>query len=191
MSKRIAHSQRRLSRLHRAAIETLEGRQLLTVATTPFLASPFTPGQTILAVNYDKGGEGVAYHDTTTANLGGDSYRAGDAVDIEKGGSSGNVVGYTAAGEWLDYTVNIATAGNYTLQASTANVQSGASLHASAAGQNLTGAVNLPATSGWQTYKTTVTAPFTLAAGTQVLQIDLDHVAPNGALGNLDWFKLV
>ena len=135
--------------LKRATVEALEGRQLLTAVDTSFLGTPFTPNQTILAANYDKGGEGVSYHDTTPTNLGGDNYRPGDAVDIKAGGSTGKVVGYTAAGEWLNYTVNIPTAGAFTLHASVDNVQSGASFHAAVAGKNVTGAIAIPASPDW------------------------------------------
>jgi hypothetical protein len=69
------------------------------------------PGH-IEAENYNNGGEGVAYHDTTPANEGGE-YRH-DAVDIEKATGEGSyVVGWVRPGEWLKYTVNVAEAGVY------------------------------------------------------------------------------
>jgi hypothetical protein len=78
-------------------------------------------GSTIQAENYDLGGEGVAYHDTTAGNTGG-QHRA-DGVDIEVTTDTGGGynVGWLIDGEWLEYTVN-ATAGTYTL---TARVASG------------------------------------------------------------------
>ncbi|HZK81530.1 MAG TPA: carbohydrate-binding protein, partial [Humisphaera sp.] len=175
-----------------ALMERLEGRWLFSAsAETPFLGTPFTTNQTIPFVDYDKGGSGVAYHDTTAGNKGNSNFRPGDSVDIETGGTSKNVIGYTAAAEWLNYTVKIATAGVYTLQASVANVQSGASFHASVAGKNLTGALSVPATANWNTYKTIASPDFSLSAGTQILQIYLDKASANAAVANLDWFKLV
>ena len=50
------------------------------------------------------GGEGVAYHDTEPANLGG-AYRPAEGVDIETSASITDV-GWIRSGEWLDYTVN-------------------------------------------------------------------------------------
>src|SRR5437016_223918 len=63
-------------------------------------------GSTIQAENYDVGGEGVAYHDTTTGNTGG-QFRSDD-VDIETSGDAGGGynVGWIVDGEWLEYTVN-------------------------------------------------------------------------------------
>src|SRR5689334_22257124 len=110
---------------NRALIETLENRQLLS-ASTPFHGTPFTVNQTIEAEDFDNGGEGVSYHDTTAADLGsmGNHYRS-TSVDLQAGGSNGYDVGYTVAGEWLKYTVNIAQAGTYQLKGSIANANSG------------------------------------------------------------------
>ncbi|HWE02791.1 MAG TPA: carbohydrate-binding protein [Tepidisphaeraceae bacterium] len=163
-----------------------------TVPTTteaPYLAA-FTTNETIPAVQYDKGGEGVAYHDTTTANLGGDNYRGSDGVDIQAGGATGNVVAYVAAGEWLNYTINIATAGNYVLDASVANPESGGSFHAEVAGANLTGALAIPATADFTTYATVTSSSFFLSAGTQVLHVAMDAAAKNGGVANFDWFQI-
>src|SRR5262245_56268462 len=83
----------------------------LSAATTPYLGSPVAiPGQ-INAANFDNGGDGVAYHDNSPGNSGG-QYRSGD-VDIEASSEGGYDVGWTSAGEWLNYTVNVGWAGNY------------------------------------------------------------------------------
>ncbi|HET6246492.1 MAG TPA: carbohydrate-binding protein [Tepidisphaeraceae bacterium] len=170
----------------------LEARQLYTAAVdAPFLGTPFAPNAIIPAVDYDKGGEGVSYHDTTPTNLGNSTYRAPDGVDIETGGSIGKVIGYTAAGEWLNYTVNIPSAGKYVLQVSSANVMLGGTLHAGIGTSNLSGEIAVPISTGWQTYHTSNSAAFSLAAGKQILRITLDHAAANGAVGNFDTFKLI
>jgi len=53
-----------------------------------------------------------AYHDTDATNDGG-AYRLTEGVDIEPTGDSGGGydVGWTHGGEWMKYTVNVATAG--------------------------------------------------------------------------------
>src|SRR5688500_8780501 len=90
---------------------------------SPFGGTPGTiaNGSTVQAESYDLGGEGVAYHDTTAGNTGG-QHRA-DGVDIETCTDAGGGfnVGWLIDGEWLEYTVN-ATAGTYTI---TARVASG------------------------------------------------------------------
>ena len=73
------------------------------------------PGR-IEAEDYDAGGEGVAYHDNETANLGG-VYRPAEGVDIEPFiGSPGYNVGWIRPGEWLRYTVNVSATGPYTIR---------------------------------------------------------------------------
>ena len=133
------------------------------------------PG-TVQAANYDTGGQGVAYNVTST-NGTANSYRS-DGVDLEACTDTGcgDDIGWTAAGQWFKYTVNVATAGTYTVSvrlASPSGVTDG--LHiASSSGANLSGNVNVPATGGWQTW-TTVTATVTLPAGKQTLTIDQDN----------------
>jgi len=142
------------------------------------------PG-TVQAENYDTGGEGLGYH-VTSINGTANSYRT-DGVDLETTTDTGggDNVGWSAAGQWFRYTVNVATAGTYTVSFRVAN-GSGASttLHVSnSAGTNLTGTVTVPNTGGWQTWST-VTATVTLPAGRQVLTINQD-----GANINLNYIS--
>ena len=80
------------------------------------------PGR-IEAENYNSGGEGVGYHDSDPANWGG-QYRA-DGVDISLADgldpSKGYRVGWTAAGEWLQYNVTVPSTGTYTMVAHVAS----------------------------------------------------------------------
>ena len=128
----------------------------------------------------------------TAANLGNSNYRAGDSVDIETGGSSGNVVGYTAVGEWLNYTIEHSNRWRiHAAKPRSPMCKAASASTATLRGKNVTGELNIPATSGWQTYATVTSASFSLSAGTQVLQIYLDHAAANSAVRNLNWIKLV
>jgi len=80
---------------------------------------------------YDIGGEGVAYHDTTPGNTGGE-YRSDD-VDLEyKDGANLNV-GWGADGEWIEYTMDVAK-GEYVIDARLACADSGRSLAVSMGG---------------------------------------------------------
>ena len=132
------------------------------------------PG-TVQAENYDTGGQGVAYNIPTNSGTA-TSYRT-DGVDLEVCTDTGGGydVGWTAAGQWMKYTVNVATAGTYTISFRLAAMTAVAGgLHISnSAGTNLTGEVSVPATGGWQTW-TTVTATVTLPAGQQVLTVNQD-----------------
>ena len=72
------------------------------------------PG-TVQAANYDTGGQGVAYN-VTSVNGTANSYRP-DGVDLEACSDTGcgYDLGWTATGQWFKYTVNVATAGTYTV----------------------------------------------------------------------------
>ena len=158
--------------------------QSVTMSTTgaegPYGGTPAGIPGTVSAANYDTGGQGVAYN-VTSVNGTGNSYRS-DGVDLESCSDTGcgDDLGWTAAGQWFKYTVNVATAGTYTVSfrlASPSGVTDG--LHiANAAGSNLSGNVNVPATGGWQTW-TTVTASVALPAGQQTLTVDQDNAGWN------------
>src|ERR1051326_5400754 len=107
------------------------------------------PG-TIEAENFDDGGEGVAYHDTTAGNALG-AYRQTD-VDIEASVESGYDVGKIKAGEWLNYSVNVALTGRYLLEARVSCLGQGGTFHIEFGGQNLTGPMTVPNTGAWQTW---------------------------------------
>lgn len=79
-------------------------------------ASPAqVPGQ-FAAKNFDRGGEGIAYHDLTTGNQSG-LYRTDDAVDIVSPYAGGYAVNNFQTGEWIEYTINVPQAGTYRLEA--------------------------------------------------------------------------
>jgi hypothetical protein len=118
----------------------------------------------------------VAYNVTST-NGSANSYRS-DGVDLEACTDTGcgDDLGWTAAGQWFKYTVNVATAGTYTVSFRLASPNGVTdALHiANSAGANLSGNVNVPDTGGWQDW-TTVTARVTLPAGVQTLTVDQDN----------------
>jgi len=131
------------------------------------------PG-TIEAEYYDTGGEGIAYHDLTSGNSG-NVFRT-DNVDLEATTDTGGGynVGWTQAGEWLEYTVNVTTAGAYSLKARVAATTTGKSLHVELDGVNISGTINVPNTGAWQTWQTVTVTTSTLGAGQKVLRIVMD-----------------
>src|ERR1700735_557787 len=137
------------------------------------------PG-TVYAANYDTGGQGVAYN-VTAANGSANGYRS-DGGDLEatadttnNTGAGADDMGWTTPGQWFNYTVNVATAGTYTVAfrvASPYGLTDCLPL-ATSSGTTLTGSVTIPNTGGYETW-TTVDASVTLPAGQQKLRVDQD-----------------
>jgi hypothetical protein len=152
-----------------------------TTSPTPYTGTPAAIPGTIQAENYDNGGEGVAYHDTTSGNSGG-QYRSNN-VDIEAASGGGYDVGWLDVGEWLGYTVNVASAGSYTAAFRVAAAGNGGTFHLEVGGQNVSGPLTIPNTGGWQTW-TTVSASVTLPAGKQFARFIVDGMG--SVVGNLD-----
>ncbi len=141
------------------------------------------PGR-IQSENYDLGGSGVAYFDTTAGNSGG-QYRS-DGVDLEVSTQGGYNVGWTAAGEWLNYSVNVAASGTYKLRLSVASLSTGGSLHLEVDGVNVSGPVSFQATGGWQVWKVIEVADVRLTAGQKTIRLVVDSAG-----FNIDWFELL
>jgi parallel beta-helix repeat protein len=148
-----------------------------STATSPSSSSTNAPNlpRRIQAENYRSGGEGVGYHDTTPANLGG-AYR-NDGVDIQKctdsttaAGETCYNVGWPDAGEWLSYNVNVPTAGTFHVGARVASVYSGMKFHVEVDGKNVTGSMTVPNTNGWQNWTTVTSGTFSLSAGEHTLK---------------------
>ncbi len=114
----------------------------------PFTGSPLAIPGTIQAEDFDGGGEGAAYHDASRGNDG-NAYRATD-VDIEATADAGAGwnVGWAEPGDWLEYTVSIAAAGAYTLEARVASPAAGGTFHVEVDGINKTGAMSVPIRAG-------------------------------------------
>ncbi|WP_066630472.1 carbohydrate-binding protein [Labilibacter marinus] len=134
------------------------------------------PG-TIECENFDNGGEGVAYHDLTAANQGAKG-RTAEAVDVETCAEGGLNVGWTAAGEWVEYTVNVASAGEYTLGLRYASSSATGKVYVAFDGLNKTGSLSLPSTGGWQSYQT-VEKIVSLSAGEQVMRLYIENAGIN------------
>jgi hypothetical protein len=151
----------------------------------PYHGAPSAIPGTIQAEDFDYGGEGIAYHDTGTTNQGG-QYRPAEGVDIEVCGDTGGGynIGYVAAGEWLEYTVNVSGTGTYTIEARVAATATGKFFHIEFNGVDKTGNITVPNTGGWQNW-TTVSATATLSAGIQVMRF-----APGTADFNLNYIRL-
>ena len=149
----------------------------VTAKREPFTAGkPATLPGTLQTEYYDKGGEGAAYHDNDAQNQGDANYRASEGVDIVNG-NNGRALGYTSTGEWVEYTIDVQEAGNYSFKATVSSGvnNSGFSINLNKNGKITKLAdIKVPQTgsNNWDTYRVvegTLSQP--LEAGEQILRI--------------------
>lgn len=161
-----------------------------TVPQAPFIDGLVIPG-IIQAENYDEGGQGVSFNDKDFVNEG-NVYRE-DGVDVvgldcadtlNTVDCKGYAVGYTNAGEWMEYTVNVVAAGKYLFLANVATGLEGSSFRLFVDGKAVTDTIAVTAGEDWVTYTTIEGETAELTAGEHVLRI-----AITGAYLNIDWIK--
>lgn len=149
----------------------------VTVQQSPYggTAKPI-PG-TIQLEEYDEGGNGVAYNDGTAGSAVTPvvNYRTTEDVDVQTctDAGAGYNLGYTTAGEWTEYTVNVAAAGTYTMTLRVACDGTGRTVSLSAKGVDVAKDIAVPSTGGWQTWQDVVVKDVKLDAGIQVLRLTI------------------
>jgi len=157
----------------------------------PYSSNPAVLPDLIEAENFDRGGEGVAYHDTDSANLGG-AYRPLEAVDIQNTTDTdgGSAVAFVKAGEWLEYTVDVIPGGNYDVDFRVASLKAGGKFHLEVDGVNVTGAMTVPQTGDWNKYATVTKTGLNLSVGRHVLRLAFDANGSIGYVGNFNWLRI-
>jgi len=98
----------------------------------------------------------------------------------------GSDMGYIGNGDYMVYAVTVPSAGTYTLSYRVASTNATGQVILGLNGTDLTPALSVPNTNGWQTWTTiTNTTPVTLSAGTQYLTV----YAKTGGF-NINWWSL-
>ena len=154
------------------------------------------PGRVELEL-YDSGGQGVAYNDTDAVNNGsgklnkGDSFverfRQDEGVDLsytkkeidktvegvqEKIGEL--YLGWTAAGEWVNYSVDVKAAGTYEINAHMTSRTDAAEISIAFDGVEKSGAIVLPGTTHWHLWRNAVNlARVKLDQGLHVMRVSV------------------
>ncbi|HSZ54117.1 MAG TPA: fibronectin type III domain-containing protein [Tepidisphaeraceae bacterium] len=162
---------------------------------TPFEGLPNAITAPIQAENFNQGGQTFAWYANgrTTNPAGLWTYRnSGVGVQSCSDTGGGYAVGYTAAGQWLDYTVDVAQAGNYLIDFRLASNQTtGGTFHVEIDGVNVTNTLTAANTGDWQTYQTMSSGAVHLTAGQHLVRLVLDGIGSNGAVANFNWFQFV
>lgn len=125
------------------------------------------------------------YSDSDNANRGGD-YRTDEGVDIQATSDSGGGynVGWTEAGEWLEYPISVSSAGDYTAQIRVASATSSGEFSIAIDG-DIAAKQTVTSTGGWQNWQTHDVNLGNIDAGSHTLRV-------NVAAGfNLNWVNVV
>ncbi len=143
----------------------------------------------IQAEDFDHGPEGIASHDVSSGNSGGD-YRPYQNVDISTttDATGGYNLSSVSAGEWVEYSVNVAVGGTYTGQFRVANGAAGGAFHVELDGTNVSGSISVPNTGSNSTWQTISQAGVNLTSGQHILRLAFDTAASNSQVMNLNWF---
>jgi len=107
---------------------------------------------------------------------------SGIQTEVTSDTGGGLNVGYVDAGDWMDYNVNVATAGTYNVEFRVASAISG-QLQLQKSGTTLA-TINVPNTGGWQSWQTLTATGVSLTAGSQTLR-----VRASTAGWNLNWLN--
>lgn len=157
---------------HTLKAETIKGEfDFAGIGFTSFDRPNRVPG-IIETEHYMPGGEGVGYHDATSANIGG-QYR-GDAVDIRLAASGDPIVGWNQTGEWLKYKINVAEAGSYDLDLWAATTFENGQVRLWLDDEtDLTGILDVPATGSWDQWRAVSQKGIRLPAGEHELKVEV------------------
>lgn len=158
----------------------------------PFHETAVTLPGVLEAEDYDKNGVGrdnKSYYDADPANQGG-AYRE-DGVDIvaidSTDASKGYAIGYTQAGEWMEYTINVKAAGTFDVTASVASGSETSSFQLLVDDKVVGDTVKVPKTGeDWSVYEDVKVGSVEMAAGEHVVKLLV-----TGALVNVDKFEFV
>jgi beta-xylosidase len=148
------------------------------------------PGR-VDAEYYDVPGSGYAnksYNDDNE-NEGNANFRTDEGVDVvlvdADDATKGMALGYTNEGEWLEYTINVKTAGKFKMSVNAASSSKGASVAFSIDGKDVGETVMVDSTgANWSVYENFDVGEVELTAGTHEVRLTI-----MGNYTNVDYFK--
>ena len=160
--------------------------RIFITSATP--QAPYQGNMTLLpgrleVEHFDEGGEGKAYHDSDDNNQGDAGFRGDEAVDIVAS-SEGKAIGYTTAGEWLEYTVRVEQSGTYDFSALVSSGSDNSSFLVSLDNRTLVDTVKVPNGGSWDLYNTMEVGTVNLTAGEHLLRLTI-----TGSYVNIDWLQ--
>ena len=145
----------------------------------PYLGNSFQIPGTIEPGNYDKfeGGKGqnISYLDLSLDNAG--DYRADEYVDSETNNSEGQIVGWFAAGEWMEYSIDVQTAGVYdvSFRYASGNSNGGGPFYFEIDGTKISSDITVPSSGSWDSWRTKTVSGIELPKGENVVRLFIQN----------------
>ena len=145
----------------------------------PYSGTPSLIPGIIESAHYDlfEGGigNGIAYQDLSRNNQG--DFRPNEYVDAENKQGEGDVVGWISGGEWLEYTVDVAQAGNYnlSLRYASGNSAGGGPFRIESDGQIVKAGITVNSSGNWNTWTNKVVNGIPLKKGKQVIRLYFEN----------------
>ncbi|NND71295.1 MAG: carbohydrate-binding protein, partial [Rhodothermales bacterium] len=140
---------------------------------TPFSGQPVSVPGRVEAENYDNGGEGIAYHDVDTNNIG-LAYRPNEGVDLEGASDGGFDVYWITDGEWIEYTFAVDEAGTYDFKPYVATVPGFGYLRMLIDNVDVSGRRRVLNTGGWQFWRAVDILAVELDAGEHIMRFEFE-----------------
>ena len=144
----------------------------------PYLGSPILIPGVIEAGFYDafEGGNGqnISYVDTSIGNNG--DFRTDENIDAVSNNQEGAIVGWNAAGEWMEYSIDVQTAGIYDLsyRFASGNSSGGGPFYFEIEGNKISPNISVPNSNDWANWATTSVTDITLTKGKHILRLVIE-----------------
>lgn len=144
----------------------------------PYLGTPTVIPGVLEAGFYDKfeGGKGqnISYVDTSIGNNG--DFRTDENIDAISVNGEGATVGWNSAGEWMEYTIDVQTAGNYDLsyRYASGNSAGGGPFYFEVEGKKVSPDIYVPYSSDWDVWQTATVSNIALRKGKNILRLFIE-----------------
>ena len=145
----------------------------------PYLGSPILIPGVIEAGFYDafEGGNGqnISYVDTSIGNNG--DFRTDENIDAVSNNQEGAIVGWNAAGEWMEYSIDVQTAGIYDLsyRFASGNSSGGGPFYFEIDGNKISSDITIPSSGSWESWRTKTISGIELPKGESVLRLFIEN----------------
>lgn len=151
------------------------------VPQSPYKGEPISLPGKIEFEDYDEGGQNRAYYDEDMENQGGECRN--DRVDIVTN-DEGYSIGYTAVGEWLEYSVDVRKTQTYDFETRVSCGLDNSSFRLLLDDEEISDVIEVPNTEDWDSYVVVRGKTRTMQEGPHILKVLL-----TGAYANLDWIR--